>query len=85
MEVAYFPKANDDLAFWRKSGNKQVQKRISDLIENIKKTPFSGLGQPEALKYDLSGLWSRRINSEHRIIYEVEKIIVNIYSLRGHY
>lgn len=85
MEIAFFPKAMQDLDFWKRSGNKQVQKRISELLKNIQKTPFEGLGQPEALKYELSGMWSRRINREHRIVYEVLENIINLYSLHGHY
>lgn len=85
MEVAFFPKAQEDLIFWKTSGNKVIQKKISELIENIQQTPFTGLGQPEPLKHGLSGMWSRRINGEHRLVYEVVANKLNIYSLRGHY
>ena len=85
MEVAYSPKAMYDLKFWRMSGNKNIQKKISDLIESIQADPFKGLGKPEALKYDLAGIWSRRINQEHRLVYEVDNNRIFIYSLRGHY
>lgn len=85
MEIDFFPKAEEDLEFWRKSGNKQVQKKISALIEDIKKTPFEGLGQPEALKYDLFGKWSRRITAEHRMLYKVHDNRISLFSLRGHY
>lgn len=64
-------KALSDLNYWRKSGNVQAQKKISQLIQAIQENPFFGIGQPEELKYDWKGLWSRRINLEHRIIYEV--------------
>jgi toxin YoeB len=53
VEVAYFQQALEDLDFWRKSRNKKVQGKISQLIENIKETPYAGLGKPEPLKYDL--------------------------------
>jgi toxin YoeB len=85
VEVAYLPKALDDLDFWRKSGNKKIQSKISILIKNIQENPYVGIGKPEALKYDLAGKWSRRINQEHRLIYEVEGNKIFIYSLRGHY
>ena len=89
MEIRYTPDALEDLEFWKKSGNKIIQKRIVLLIEDIRKHPFSGIGKPEALKYELTGKWSRRINSEHRIIYQVinENIIdiLEILSLKGHY
>lgn len=89
MEIRYTPDALKDLEFWKKSGNKIIQKRIVLLIEDIRKHPFSGIGKPEALKYELAGKWSRRINSEHRIIYQViNKNIIDILeilSLKGHY
>lgn len=85
MEVAYSPQAIEDLKFWRKSGNKNIQNKITDLIISIQEDPFKGLGKPEALKYDLAGKWSRRINQEHRLVYEVDNNTIFIYSLRGHY
>ena len=51
--------------------NKQIQKRIVRLIQEIRRTPFEGIGKPEPLKNTFSGYWSRRIDDEHRIIYEV--------------
>ncbi len=61
--------------------------KITALLADIAAHPFSGLGKPEALKYDLAGYWSRRINSEHRIIYKVHEDMVEIYvlSMRYHY
>ncbi|MEO6904803.1 MAG: Txe/YoeB family addiction module toxin [Ginsengibacter sp.] len=85
MEVAYLEKAIEDINFWNKSGNKNIQKKIAQLIESVKETPYEGIGKPEALKHELSGKWSRRINQEHRLIYEIEKDKVFVYSLRGHY
>ncbi len=89
MEIRYTPDALKDLAFWKKSGNKIIQKRIVLLIEDIIKHPFTGIGKPEPLKYELNGKWSRRINNEHRIIYQIveENVIeiLEIVSLKGHY
>ncbi len=51
-----------------KTGNKAIQNKIQELIQSIAISPFKGIGKPEALKYNLAGKWSRRINSEHRII-----------------
>jgi toxin YoeB len=51
----------------------------------MKQNPFEGIGKPEPLKYSLSGKWSRRINHDHRIIYEVKDEKVYIHSLKGHY
>ncbi|MFC1224000.1 Txe/YoeB family addiction module toxin [Pedobacter sp. BG31] len=89
MEIIYTPRAIEDLEYWRKSGNKLIQKKISALIEAIELNPFAGIGKPEPLKHNLTGSWSRRINREHRLVYEIssenEIIILEIQSLRGHY
>ncbi len=89
MEVRYSKKAEKDLDFWSKSGNKIIIKKISELIKAIQINPFEGIGKPEALKYELIGYWSRRIDEEHRIIYQIidENTIeiLNIISLKGHY
>jgi toxin YoeB len=73
MEVGYSAKALEDIVYWKKSGNKKIQQKIATLISSIEETPFTGIGSPEALKYNLTGLWSRRINQEHRLVYEVSK------------
>ncbi|GGH30059.1 Txe/YoeB family addiction module toxin [Sphingobacterium alkalisoli] len=89
MEVIYTPQAVEDLKYWKKSGNKVVQKKIQQLITAIVENPFEGIGKPEQLKFELSGSWSRRINQEHRIIYELYEnnkiVILEIQSVRGHY
>ena len=85
MEIDLTAKAKEDLSFWKKSGNQSVQSKISKLIGSTMVTPYEGLGKPEPLKYELSGTWSRRINKEHRMIYEVEEKRIIILSLRGHY
>ena len=89
MEIIFSNKAKNDLEYWTKTGNKSILKKISELLRAIHKNPFEGIGKPEPLKYNLSGVWSRRINQEHRIIYEIidEKTIeiLNIISLKGHY
>ena len=59
MEVIFSPRALEDLKYWKKSGNKFIQSKISKLIEAIKSNPFEGIGKPEPLKYNLSGAWSR--------------------------
>lgn len=89
MEIIYSPKAFEDLKFWKRSGNKLVQKKIQELIFDIQKNPFTGIGKPEPLKHNLKGSWSRRITDEHRLVYEVneanEVIILSVLSLKGHY
>ncbi|MBK0381833.1 Txe/YoeB family addiction module toxin [Pedobacter sp. SD-b] len=85
MEIEYTAQAQNDLKFWKKSGNKTVQNKITKLLQDIEQTPFTGLGKPEALKHNLSGKWSRRINAEHRIVYTVTEKTIYINSLKGHY
>ena len=60
-------------------------KRINQLIKDIKRNPFEGIGKPEPLKENLTGFWSRRIDEEHRIVYVVEEESVIIISCKGHY
>ncbi len=85
MEIDLYEKAERDFEYWKKSGNKAIQKKIQELFIDMKKHPFEGVGKPEALKYELSGKWSRRINQEHRVIYDVTNDVINVYSLKGHY
>ena len=85
MEIIYSHEAQKDIAYWKKSGNKVIQKKIQQLLIAIGENPFEGIGKPEALKHNLSGLWSRRINQEHRIIYLPLENTIKIYSLKGHY
>ncbi|MFQ1017399.1 Txe/YoeB family addiction module toxin [Gilliamella sp. Occ3-1] len=73
-----------DYFYWQKI-DKKVIKRINELIKDISRTPFSGLGKPEALKFNLSGYWSRRISGEHRLIYKIENNCIIILSCRYHY
>ena len=78
-------KANEDIAAHRKAGNKAVLSKLLVLLEELAEHPFTGTGKPEPLKHNLSGMWSRRINKEHRLIYEVEENTVFILSAKGHY
>ncbi len=87
MEIKLLEEADKDLLFWIKTGNKSIQKKINQLLTSIQATPYSGIGKPEALKHHLSGLWSRRINSEHRLVYEIDENqnLIIVHSLKGHY
>jgi toxin YoeB len=85
VEIELYKDAKSDLEFWKKSGNKAVQKKIQELFIDMKKHPFEGIGKPEPLRFELTGKWSRRINHEHRIVYSVTDNIINVYSLKGHY
>jgi toxin YoeB len=85
MEVVYKDKAIDDIKFWKSSGQKIIQNKISRLIEDILQHPETGIGKPEPLKYELSGLWSREIDKGNRLIYEVVGSQLHVISMRGHY
>jgi len=65
--------------------NPKIYRKIAELIEEIRRIPFSGKGNPEPLKHNLSGYWSRRITVEHRLIYTVNEIEVQIISCKYHY
>ena len=77
--------AKSDIDFYKKSGNKAILKKIFTLLNELIEHPFEGTGKPEALKYNLVGYWSRRINQEHRLVYEVIEDTVFLHSARGHY
>jgi len=76
--------AFEDLAWWIENDRKKALK-IVKLIREVQRNPFEGTGQPEALKHDLSGCWSRRIDQEHRLIYEVLDDKIRILACRFHY
>ncbi|MGV8092873.1 MAG: Txe/YoeB family addiction module toxin [Mangrovibacterium sp.] len=85
--LVFAKQAQKDYSYWTSSGNAGVLKKIEELLEDIVAHPYTGIGKPESLKYDLSGKWSRRINTEHRIVYSVNDEIVEVYifSMRYHY
>lgn len=86
-EIEFVQSALDDLERHKKAGNKQLVKKISKLIEELRKHPTSGTGKPERLKYYKDETWSRRINHKHRLVYEIQetKILVLVLSMWGHY
>ena len=85
MRVVEFTQiALEDLS-WYKTGNQKLVFKILDLISDIQKNPFEGIGKPEPLKNEYAGFWSRRINDEHRLIYKVTSEKIEIYSCKGHY
>ena len=87
MEIRFTQEALDDLSYWKKTGNKQILSKIGRLLEDIAAHPYTGIGKPEALRFELAGHRSRRINLEHRIVYRVENncIVVVVISMRFHY
>ena len=75
----------DDLKEWSRHNPKLV-KKFFELLTDIEKNPFTGIGKPEPLKHQLKGCWSRRISDEHRLIYEVvSDTTIKIISVHGHY
>jgi len=76
--------AKADLIFWKRN-KPSVIPRIAKLIDAIMLNPYGGIGKPKPLKYSLEGYWSRRIDSEHRIIYRITGSSLEIIALRGHY
>lgn len=78
-------KSKKDLIYWYQQNQMDKVAKIESFLNEIKETPFTGSGQVEPLKENLSGWWSRRINQEHRLVYGIEKDIIMVYSCRGHY
>ncbi|MEE9361357.1 MAG: Txe/YoeB family addiction module toxin [Cellulophaga sp.] len=85
FSIEFSDTAMEDYNYWKKTNNIKVINKIKVLLENIIETPFKGIGKPEALKYDFTGYWSRRINKEHRIVYKVTSNVIYVIQLRGHY
>lgn len=84
MRLGWTDIAWDQYIYWQKT-DKAKLKRINELIKSCKRTPFEGIGKPEGLKGNLKGNWSRRIDSEHRLVYSVENDFLTIKSCRFHY
>ncbi|MCX6148381.1 MAG: Txe/YoeB family addiction module toxin [Candidatus Kapabacteria bacterium] len=84
MKIIFSKNAWEDYTNWFNQ-DKSMLKKINELIKEIHHTPFAGKGKPEPLKYDLKGLWSRRIDLEHRLVYKIEDDNILIYSCKYHY
>jgi toxin YoeB len=84
MKIIFSSQAWDDYLHWQRTDRKLL-KRINDLIREITRTPFEGVGKPEPLRHALAGYWSRRIDDEHRLVYKVDKDAVIIAQARYHY
>ena len=84
MKLTFAEKAWEDYLYWQQA-DKKILKRINTLIKDIKRNPYSGIGDPEPLKYNWSDFWSRRITKEHRLVYEVQKGTILIAQCRFHY
>ncbi len=84
MNLTFTPSAWDDYQ-WFVQHDRKLLKRINQLVQDILRTPFEGIGKPEPLKGDLSGYWSRRVNDEHRLVYAVKGDDVIVIACRFHY
>ncbi len=84
MMIAWTDRAWDDYLYWQKRDRK-ILKRINLLIKDIKRHPEKGIGKPEKLRFEFSEKWSRRINKEHRIVYQQIADMVVIFQCRYHY
>ncbi len=84
MMLAWATTAWEDYLYWQQQ-DKQVLKRINMLIKDIQRQPFVGIGDPEPLRHNWTGYWSRRIDKEHRLVYKVTQDSVIIAQCRYHY
>ena len=82
--INFDPGAREDFLFWL-SSDRKTARRITRLIAEIQRDPFTGIGKPEPLKGELSGYWSRRIDDEHRLIYRADSSEIKILKARYHY
>ena len=84
LELLFTEPGWRDYLFWQQTDRRMV-KRINELIRDALRSPFQGIGKPEPLRHELQGCWSRRIDSEHRLVYEVHERQLRIIACRYHY
>ena len=84
MKIVFAKEAWSDYLYWQEY-DKKILKRINELIKAIGRNPFNGIGDPEPLKFNWSGFWSRRINREHRLVYMIDDNSILIAQCRYHY
>lgn len=84
MKLIFVDESWEDYLYWQKT-DKKILKKINELLKDISRTPFSGKGKPEPLKYKYKGYWSRRIDHEHRLIYQAKDDEIRIVKCRFHY
>ena len=82
--ISFHASAWEDYLYWQRTDRTKV-KRINELIRDILRDPYAGIGKPEPLRHALAGFWSRRIDDEHRIVYKWERGQLTILQLRYHY
>ena len=84
MKKIWFDKSWADYLYWQRE-NKSMLKKINQLIRDIERNPFEGIGKPEPLKGNLSGWWSRKVDDTHRIVYRIENNYLEILQCKEHY
>ncbi|OLN24811.1 YoeB toxin protein [Desulfovibrio sp. DV] len=84
MRLVWTPTAWEDYLFWQGADKGRLRK-INALIKEIMRDPFVGMGKPEPLKFDLAGVWSRRIDAEHRFVYFIDNGDLIVLTCRYHY
>jgi len=84
VRIVFSKNAWEDYLSWQ-AEDKKILRKINELIKEIQRNPHDGIGKPEPLKFNLKGLWSRRIDREHRLVYQTNEDEVLIYSCRYHY
>lgn len=84
MKLLWDERAWDDYMYWQ-GQDKKTLKRINNLVKDIQRNPFEGIGKPEPLSENMAGWWSRRIDEVNRIVYKAENEAIVIASCKGHY
>ncbi|MBC8039284.1 MAG: Txe/YoeB family addiction module toxin [Opitutaceae bacterium] len=84
MNIQFSSRGWEDYLHWQQF-DKKVLKKINELLKDISRSPYDGIGKPEPLKHALSGFWSRRITDEHRLVYRVEGKVIQVAQARYHY
>jgi len=84
LNLLFSPQAWEDYLYWQQTDKKLVR-RINELIKDVSRSHYEGIGKPEPLKHALAGFWSRRITDEHRMVYRIKAQTIEIAQLRYHY
>ncbi len=84
MRTVFSKNAWEDYTSWQ-TEDKKTLKKINSLIKDIERNPYEGIGKPEPLKFDLAGLWSRRIDQTNRLVYRIEENDLQIFACKYHY
>jgi toxin YoeB len=84
VNIQFSPKGWEDYLYWQET-DKRTLKKLHELMKDVSRSPYEGIGKPEPLKHALRGFWSRRITDEHRLVYKVEGNVLYVVQARYHY